>query len=270
MNTQTEPRSCPDPQLLAAYFEGTADETTREEIGEHIQECHHCILVLRETSRYERSQAGTTRWKKLMPLAAGFMIAVSLAAVVIRYRNDPVRRLAAAAQQAGVRTFEGRLESFQYGRFTSTRSGSGATPALTAAAQGILDDSAKPSSAKEWHATGVASLLADHMESAVQALSEAVRLEPKSAVYRNDLAAARIALGTSRRDPFELRRALADADYALRLAPRSPHARFNRALALERLGESPSALRAYAEYLAVDPDSPWAEEARWRMSRLRR
>jgi len=256
--------------MLAAYLEGTADTATRQEVARHIQDCNHCILVLRETSRYDREEQKTFRWRKLLPLVAGVVIAVSAAVFIARFRADPVRRMAAAAQTAGVRTFEGRLAGFQYGRFTSTRSDSAGNPAVTAAAQGVLDDLHRPASAEEWHALGVASLLAERTEQAVRALSEAARLAPHSAPYHSDLAAARIALGTARSDAAEIGRGLAAADQALRLAPGDPRALFNRGLALERLGQSSSALRAYADYLAVDPASPWAEEARWRMRRLQR
>ena len=267
-----EPRSCPDPETLGSFVAGTLHPGVQQQVADHAADCNFCIWVIRETANYDRhSVTAAPRWWRFLPAAAGFILAVLAALlIVVRYPADPVRRMAAAAHQSGVRTIEGRVVHFDYGRYTSTRSLGGANTTGSIAAQGVLDDTDRPGSAREWHQRGIASLLVDRIEAAVRQLSEAVRLAPESGEYRSDLAAARIALGTARQDETEFRRALADAVEALRLSPASRDATFNRALALERLGDRDAALRAYEEYLALDSDSEWAREARWRMNRLRR
>jgi Flp pilus assembly protein TadD len=110
----------------------------------------------------------------------------------------------------------------------------------------------------------------DRVEQAVRDLSEAARLRPTSAEYHSDLAAARIALGTSRQDSAELQAGLHEADEAMRIDPRSATAAFNRAIALDRLENRTAARTAYLEYLRLDSTSPWAAEVRWRLDRLNR
>lgn len=265
-----EPRSCPDPEILGAFLEGTLDPRTREEVSDHILQCNYCLVVVRETTAYTReSVPAKSQSPKFFLIAAGIAIALlGAAAIFFRDRTDSVRRLAQAAHDSGVRTIEGRMDSFEYARFTSTRSLGGGDTAITAAAKGVLDDIGTPDSATDWHTQGVANLLIDRIEQAVRELDQAARLRPKSAAYRSDLAAARIALGTSRQDVDELHRGLADAEAALQLDPTSSSAAFNRALALERLGERDAARKAYESYLQLDPKSPWSEEARWRLNRL--
>jgi len=267
-----EPRSCPDPEILAAFLDGTLDWDSRREVSAHITECNHCLYVLREVGAREREAPPVApRWRGNLALVAGFAVAIVAATVLlVRHRGDPVRRMAAAAHEAGVRTFEGRLTGFEHARYTATRSASGGHPFISEVAADVLDEDAHPRSAKEWHASGVANLLVGRMERAVRELAEAVQLAPASAEYRSDLAAARIGLGTSRRDQEELHRGLTDAEEALRLTPRLPEATFNRAVALERLGDPNAARTAFEEYLALDPASPWAAETRWRINRLSR
>jgi tetratricopeptide (TPR) repeat protein len=202
-------------------------------------------------------------------IAAGVVLALLTVAIVfIARRNEPVRELAATARQAGVRTFEGRLSNFDYAPYRAERTpGAPGGTAITAAANGVLSENT-PKSAAQWRAAGVAYLFLGRAEEAARALARATQLAPESAEYRSDLAAARIALGTAREDPNELRRAIADADDALRLDPASAAAHFNRAVALDRLGQTWQAARAYSEYLAIDRTSSWADEARWRLERL--
>jgi Flp pilus assembly protein TadD len=123
-------------------------------------------------------------------------------------------------------------------------------------------------SARDWHTRGIALLLLDRPEDAVRALEHAAQLASSSAEYRNDLATARLTLGETRGDAQELRRAIADAEAAQRLDAHSVAPLFNRAVALERLGESVEASKAYQSYLAVDASSEWADEVRWRLEHL--
>lgn len=264
-----EPRSCPGPMELAAFLEGSLDEDSRRVVVRHIEHCDRCIFAIRETSRFERETNESERSGKLLPIAAGFVIAILSAAALLTMHRDPVRRLQAAVTREGLRDFEGRLAGFDFTRYQSPRSSPSRNVAIVAAAEAVLSDE-EPQSANDWHAQGVAHLLLGRASDAVSALTEATHLSPRSSPYRSDLAAARIALGTDRQDANELRRALVDADHALKLDPNATFALYNRAVAFERLGDTAGASRAYAEYLSVDAGSPWADEARWRMKRLGR
>jgi CHAT domain-containing protein/Tfp pilus assembly protein PilF len=63
-------------------------------------------------------------------------------------------------------------------------------------------------------------------------------------------------------------RALTWAEAALRHDPALAEAHFNRALALERLSLTKDAAAAWEQYLEIDSESPWAEEARHRRRQL--
>lgn len=264
-----ESRSCPEPETLAAFADGSLEPATRAVVSRHVADCNSCLWVIREATRYAREPVPAESPRlRYLPVAAGFILAIVSAVIAVRYRTDPVRRMAAAVHESGVRTFEGRLARFDFARYTSTRSLGGAETAVATAAKGVIEETTDPQSATEWHRRGVAALLADRIELAVHDLETAVRLAPRSAVFRSDLAAARLALGSVHADERELHLALADADDALRLGPGSEDALFNRAVVLERLGERDAARSAYRAYLEVDSASPWAEEVRWRMNRL--
>ncbi|HKV13000.1 MAG TPA: hypothetical protein VJ725_32965, partial [Thermoanaerobaculia bacterium] len=91
-------------------------------------------------------------------------------------------------------------------------------------------------------------------------LEEAVRLSPHDARLRSDLAAAYLAHAQERGEPTSLLPALATAQRAVDLDGRLPEARFNHALALEKL-YLPAAKKAWRDYLRLDSTSEWADEA---------
>src|SRR5205085_3293871 len=68
--------------------------------------------------------------------------------------------------------------------------------------------------------------------------------------------------------PSQLPEALADADHALRVDPKSPEALFNRALVIEAMGLHEQARKAWQQYLDVDSGSGWAVEAREHLRKL--
>jgi tetratricopeptide (TPR) repeat protein len=105
-------------------------------------------------------------------------------------------------------------------------------------------------------------------ELAVTKLADGARREPNDARILSDLSAAYLARAerTGRIDDNQL--ALGNATKALEIDRVLPTALFNRALALERLGEVKEALAAWQAYLAVDKQSGWADEARAHLRRL--
>jgi CHAT domain-containing protein len=117
--------------------------------------------------------------------------------------------------------------------------------------------------AKPFHYRGVANLLTSRSEQAAQELHEAARRALDDAQIRNDLAASLYVLAEEQGEPAILIEALGAAEEAVRLDPGLPEARFNRALILERLFLINQAFEAWGDYLHLDSDSPWADEA-WR------
>src|SRR4029079_8760485 len=57
-------------------------------------------------------------------------------------------------------------------------------------------------------------------------------------------------------------------DQAITLAPKMLEARFNRALCFEQLGLPEEAKKAWQEYLQIDPNSKWADEARRHIEKI--
>lgn len=85
-----------------------------------------------------------------------------------------------------------------------------------------------------------------------------------------DLSAALLVRADRNASTRELVEAIEMADRALELDRNDPGARFNLALAVDRLGLEGQAQRAWAAYLEVDSSSGWAREARQRLAALSR
>jgi len=84
----------------------------------------------------------------------------------------------------------------------------------------------------------------------------------------SDLAAAYHEVAVVDHAPELLAEALCAADRALAVEPDRAEALFNRALALDHLGLRIDARAAWSHYLAVDPASGWADEARRHLGAL--
>lgn len=98
-------------------------------------------------------------------------------------------------------------------------------------------------------------------QQAVAKLEEAICKWPKDATLHSDLAAARIVLAGLAGEPYELVRSMDSSGEALRLAPDLAAARFNQALALEKLFLTNQAAAAWRNYREVDPFSFFGREA---------
>ncbi|HEV7488642.1 MAG TPA: zf-HC2 domain-containing protein [Thermoanaerobaculia bacterium] len=183
---------------------------------------------------------------------------------------DPLVPVEEAYGHVNNRPLEARISGFPYVRRTTMR---GSADEDTDPAAMILKGKASEltdlsgSGARSLHARGIGLLLSDdNPKSSMAPLQAAAEREPDNAKYQSDLAAALIA--AARGDRPMLESALAACDRALHIDPRSPDALFNRAVALQAL-DRPDALAAYEQYLAVDPSSPWAAEARQHIEMLR-
>jgi CHAT domain-containing protein/tetratricopeptide (TPR) repeat protein len=111
-------------------------------------------------------------------------------------------------------------------------------------------------------------LLAGRPRRAVLLLEQVVRRPGASAEVLSDLCAAYLALSERERDPRAAMEALDAADLAVALNPRLAEARFNRALAFERLSLLQAAIEEWRRFLELDPASGWASEAETRGAAL--
>jgi tetratricopeptide (TPR) repeat protein len=132
---------------------------------------------------------------------------------------------------------------------------------LLATAARVLDGARGTRSAKLAHESAVVELLTGASSAAIRTL-EAVDVEQRSAAMWSDLAASHLALAERSDGAMHIRDGLGATYRALSLEPRHAAALFNRALLIERLGLRDAAHDAWGAYLAVDPASAWAGEAR--------
>jgi CHAT domain-containing protein len=123
------------------------------------------------------------------------------------------------------------------------------------------------------HVNGITGLLwpssGEAIDASIASLEAILEKRPGNARLLSDLAAAYLVRAQFRDDPYDLMLALVKADEAVAADPELAEARFNQALALERLFLRESARSAWQEYLRLDPDSAWASEAQERYIALK-
>lgn len=113
---------------------------------------------------------------------------------------------------------------------------------------------------------GVLHLIAGKPAQGVEVLERAVVGAPNDARLLNDLSVAYLARAATR--PYDLVRALSAADRAVQADPQLIEARFNRALALEKLCLITDARRAWQEIIKREVDPGWVNEEKARLRNL--
>jgi tetratricopeptide (TPR) repeat protein len=194
-------------------------------------------------------------------LATLGVLAAILCAVTGRVPEERPRaspeRSAIFAAIGSVRPVEARLVGAPFAPL-------GASPlnhASRIAISSRLREAAEKGSPEALGDLGIALLLDGRLDDSVDALERAVALDRGNSRAESDLAAAYQARA-SRLGFDDAVRALAHAMRAVRLDPSLPEARFNHALALERLSLSYDAREAWRIYLRLSPTSLWAVEGR--------
>jgi CHAT domain-containing protein len=271
----------------------------RAAVTAHVAACDDCRLlvanVLRTTDAVR--EAHTIHERKPQTLvdvrparrqwarwAGGALAAAAALLLVVRVQpgwllprpgEDAGDGLAGLARAVGEqRMVEGRLSGgFAYGPLRAPVRSGGSTAArdnylLFAAVGKIREVAEREPIAANLHAMGVAHLFVGEYDEAIRALEDATSEEPGNGRLQSDLAAAYLARATASDRPDDLTRALTGAERAVAADQALLEARFNRALALERLYLSDQARRAWREYLELDPSSGWADEARRHLEQL--
>ena len=120
----------------------------------------------------------------------------------------------------------------------------------------------------DWAALGVAYLVSEQFDKALEFLEASVATPAPNPVWLSDLSAAYL-LVARRRERYELvPKAVAAAELAYRLDGRLREAAFNRALALEAIHLPGQAQNAWRAYRSLDLDSDWSGEALAHLSKL--
>lgn len=282
---------CPGPELMAAYIDGRRLWWGgRRRLEKHFADCDRCFTLLRDITDFRDSDAAEgvpdaesepssrfvvmpvgRRAPRLAWLSAGGLGAVAAALLVIFVMRGPADpRLDPLIDALGPqRVTDARLAGFAHGpRPEVLRSADPATsaPSISLEARGaatrIQEEAATSTTAAARHATGVSRLIAGDLDTAITDLQHAATAEPANATYLSDLSAAFLTRGIRHQNPRDFEQAEARAGEALAREPRHAEALFNRALALESLGQRDAARAAWETYLQVDATSAWATEAR--------
>jgi CHAT domain-containing protein len=176
-------------------------------------------------------------------------------------------RLAAIATRMPYRHFDGAVSNFAWRPFQAKPIELRPCPKPLKRSR-TRDELCRKRAPEAKHLCGLAALFDEDWHAAADSLHEATELAPQNAVYWSDLAVAFEAIGRAERDSQQFVAALAASDRALRLRPDFDLALFNRATALELLGLTLPAIRAYARCMR-HPENRWAQEAAERVRRLR-
>jgi len=112
-------------------------------------------------------------------------------------------------------------------------------------------------------------LLEGNPRRAAKVLEAAAVVQSEDTRLLNALTVTYFELNEQTGDPTWIIKGLAAADRAVAIKPTLPESLFNRALGLEKLFLFSEAIDAWQAYLSMDFTTPWAEEARVRVQRLR-
>lgn len=288
----------PAAEDLGRFVEGTIDDAGRTAVVTHIADCDECRIVVVDAAEFVEPVT-KSHWYRWVGIAAAAVLLVGMGSFTrLEYRleaaggtidilrdagqflkdalrtspfNDPnpVAKVAESSYpDLKERAFEGRLSGFPYRPYKPMRGAKDDPDMTLAIMQGDAVSLTALHGNDAWilHARGIGFLLTNHAPESLTPLTSAVAREPMNARYQNDLAVALIAAG--QHDPRKLQQALASADRAVQLDPKSPEALYNRGAALELLGQTKEAIAVYSHYLKVFPTSPGADEARKHLESL--
>lgn len=176
------------------------------------------------------------------------------------------------------RPMRSRIAMLDWAPFEDTRAGRSKQPGIEEQdarllLQHALQDDPGPASE---HAFGAFCLATRDFDEAINNLRLAVSHAPNNPTYRSDLGAALLEKGKYDRlhgraaaADDELRRGLEEFEHALSSDADFKPALFNRALCLEAMERWREAEDAWGAYLAKDPNSQWAMEAKQNLDSLR-
>jgi CHAT domain-containing protein len=220
-----------------------------------------------------RSPLGYWSWKWFAFGCAVAALAVALVWIVLPRPERRVERLIAEAYTER-RNLEPRIPGAQYGPVRIERSQQSShldsPPSLLEAEKGITDNLAKHPSDPFWlQARARAELLEGNYTGAIAALREALDAKPNSPSLLVDLATAYSQRADASGNSEDSGRAIELLGKALQSSPHDPVALFNRALISRKALLFSQAIQDWQNYLAVDPNSKWADEARARMEEAR-
>jgi tetratricopeptide (TPR) repeat protein len=218
---------------------------------------------------------GMFAWPNPAYAFGGIAVVVLVAWIGLRTLRPPSADQLLTQAYTERRTLEVRIPGARYAPMRVERSAGGSNldkpPSLLKAEALIGENLSKNPNDPVWlQARARAELLDGNYDSAIKSLQQALETQPDSPQLLTDLGSA-----------YFLRAEMADhqADYgeAVELLERVLHkdtrnevALFNEAIILERLSLFQGAIEDWTRYLAIDGASPWADEARASLLRIKK
>ncbi len=245
----------------------------------------YAAVAPREVPRAKRSLFDWNATRSFQWLRFAALAGVVFAALFGFWRyfiyESPVDQSLAQLRIAfsGQRPIEPRISAFpDYVPFYETR-GPEEKPtdqaALDRAQVYLLESSKDPGNSQAHRALGLVLLTQKKYEKALVEFELALSSSPNDPFIRSDIGAAYLAVAQWKEGENDgakfleyLNDSLRHLDLAISIDPKMPEPRFNRALALEELKSREEAKKAWHEYLEVDPNSKWADEARRHLEKL--
>jgi tetratricopeptide (TPR) repeat protein len=216
-----------------------------------------------------RTMAPRPALRRLWSAAAALAIAIASIGYWLMRDRDPGVMLAQAAAEH--RRLPIRISDAPYAPSGAQRSGDNGAPAVLAEAEAaILRKLERDPENLLWlRYRSRVELLRGRYRPAVSVLGAAADDPRSRSSVLVDLGTAWLAQGLTSQRPDELQQALGYLSEALEREPANPVARFNRAIAAERLSLLDSAETDWNLFLAQDSGSGWAAEARTSLERVR-
>lgn len=251
-------------------------------------ECYSVFMSATEMTAPLAAPNGSQRSSRPAWIAVGVSAIAAVIAIVVfvalPHGDSGMTALARAAPE--YRTIGGRLSGFPYQPMRSNERGpiydpmkDPANGKLMIAAADVKISANERHSVANLHALGVANLLllSDRGDAAIDAMHQALQVETgqrnvdvairdsNDVALLNDLSAALANRAMTNGHPSDKGESVDCAERAWRLGG-TREAAWNRAIAIELLSGPHSARTAWHDYLAIDPSSRWADEARKKLS----
>jgi CHAT domain-containing protein len=184
-----------------------------------------------------------------------------------RYAKPRTTREEIAEALGAVRPSPGRLSGLRYAPHARTYSPPRTNRQIQIVGLHVRKKAERMHSAGALGDQAVLNLAMNRLDRSIADLEEAVRQAPADAGLLSDLSACYLARG-DRGEAYFYVKALDAAKRARRADRHQAAVLFNWALALERNYLNEEADAAWADYLRLDSDSPWAQEASERLAIL--
>jgi CHAT domain-containing protein/Tfp pilus assembly protein PilF len=206
-------------------------------------------------------------------LAALLVLAGGLVLFAYLRPSNPQKLIALAYVQQ--RTLELRIPDAGYAQIHVQRENGQSQfnkPAVLLEAEALIQRrlEEKPDDPELLRQTAEVDLLNRDYQPAIETLSRALRVQPNSFYLLVDLASAYFERAEGTSNPADYEAGLQYLGEAIRMDPASPLGLFNRAVMYERLYLYDRATSDWEQFLKLETDRGWKEEAGQRLAELRR